>query len=153
MVYDPRSYGSSREREPREKIVHQPLNDDNYVDMAETAMRALIDNKAVKGAGDEKLTSSKLRTILSMTADIYNRIKSGTQDELNDEVKQSLQYLRVRCLYEAGRDDVVKEFMYRAGILDYLKDIKTSRRKCLCFCRYMEALVAYHKYLSSGAGL
>ena len=62
--------------------MHQPLNDDNYVDVAETAMRALIDNKAVKGAGDEKLTSSKLRTILSMTADIYNRIKSGTRMSL-----------------------------------------------------------------------
>ena len=153
MVYDSQSYDSPRVRELGEKIVHQPLTDDNYVDVAEAAMWELIGKKEDKAVRDEKLTSSKLRTILSMTADIYNRIKSDTQDELNGEVKQSLQYLRVRCLYEAGRDAVVKKFMDRARILDYLKDIKTSRKKCLCFCRYMEALVAYHKYLSSGAGL
>ncbi len=153
MFNDFRSYGSSEGNVSKEKIIHQPLTDDNYVDLAELAMRSLINNKEVKGTQDNNLTSSKLRTILSMTADIYNRIKSSTQDELNDEIKQSLQYLRVRCLYEAGRDNVVKEFMLKAGILGYLKEVKTSRRKCLCFCRYIEALVAYHKYLSSGAGL
>ena len=48
--------------------------------------------------------------------------------------------------YEAGRDLTVKDFVEEAGLLEQLKDVQSDRKKLLLFCRYMEALVAYHRY-------
>ena len=59
--------------------------------------------------------------------------------------------MRVRVLYEAGRDEkTVAPFVKEAKLLEYIKGIGTSREKCLLFAHYMEALVAYHRYYHIG---
>ena len=56
-----------------------------------------------------------------------------------------MQYLRLRFAYEAGRERSVRDFVNSADIANHLKRIET-RDDLLLFCRYMEALVAYHKF-------
>lgn len=94
------------------------------------------------------VTTSKLRNILSMTADIYNDVL-GMNENLSDEINSRIDYLRVRCVYEYGRDDkdrLLKSFMDEAEILTALKEIKGSRSRYILFQRYIEALVAFHKF-------
>ena len=58
-----------------------------------------------------------------------------------------LQMLRIRILYEAGRDERdVKPFVEKSKLLEYIKGIQMNREKFIQFAHYMEALVAYHRY-------
>ena len=52
-------------------------------------------------------------------------------------------------MYECGRDDkdkLVTNFVNEAQILDVLKEINGSKKNYILFSRYMEALIAFHKY-------
>lgn len=94
----------------------------------------------------KRITTTKIRKLLAMTADIYNEVQ-WTQGDLSDEVMAKLEYLRVHFVYECGRNpDDVKPFVEEAKILDALKEIGSSREKFITFSHYMEALVAYHRY-------
>jgi CRISPR-associated protein Csm2 len=115
----------------------EPINEQNYVDIAEDVMERL---KYEKG-----LTTSKLRNLLSMTADIYNEAMNS-KEQLGSEICSRIEYLRVRFLYEAGREQAVKNFVDASGVIKYLKDIKASKKKFIVFNRYMEALIAFHKF-------
>lgn len=120
------------------------LDEKTYVEKAENVIKILAQNKDNRG-NVKMVTTSKLRNILSMTADIYNEVL-GMDEKLSDEINSRIDYLRVRCVYEAGRDNLVKLFMEKANILEALKEIKGSRARYILFQRYIEALVAFHKY-------
>ena len=128
------------------------VTEENYVDVAENVIKKLKNRtKEVKGrvVRIEMLTTSQIRNLLSMCGDIYNQIMSQTDkngDTLTEEVCGRINYLKIRFVYEAGRDEKVKEFVTEAGILENLKEIKDSKQKFLLFHRYMEALVAFHKF-------
>ena len=71
--------------------------------------------------------------------------------ELAEESKLNgrIEYLRIRFVYECGRDDSkrkVRNFVEKSEVLEILKEIKKSKKNYLLFSRYMEALVAFHKY-------
>lgn len=116
----------------------------DYVDKAEEIMSRLIVQQR------SRLTTSKLRNILSLVSDIYNReVGRLSEKELSAEDQTAVQMLRVRIVYEANRDprdQSVKEFINEAHLLEYIKGLKKDRKKFLAFSHYMEALVAYHRY-------
>lgn len=112
---------------------------DNYVDQAERVMQQLVQNNV-------PLTTTKLRNILSRISNIYNAEVDRTDDKLLSESESSLQMTRVRIAYECGRDNAVKQFVEDAKLLCYIKSVKSSRVKFIHFARYMEALVAYHRF-------
>jgi CRISPR-associated protein Csm2 len=116
------------------------INEENYVDEAEKVIRNLSQMKT------PMVTTSKLRNLLAMTADIYNDVMNQKEEQLDSEVRARIEYLRVRFMYEAGREDTVKRLVESAEIIPILKEIKGSRKQYLLFNRYMEALVAFHKY-------
>ena len=124
------------------------LVEETYVDQAERVIKQLIDESDKRGKNNipNIVTTSKLRNLLSMTMDIYNQVVNSTEDDLDDEVKGRIEYLRVRVVYDAGRDIKVKKFVEKAEILECLKQINGSRKNYLLFTHYMEALVAFRKY-------
>jgi len=71
-----------------------------------------------------------------------------TDSVLTDKIKEQITYLRIRCIYEAGRNgnEPVKYFVKESGILEILPSIE-SRKDYILFSHYMEALVAWRKYL------
>ena len=51
------------------------INEKNYVDKAERVISGLIEDAKMKGRGRINIvTTSKLRNLLAMTADIYNQV-------------------------------------------------------------------------------
>lgn len=116
----------------------------NYVDEAEKVIKTLKDRENAV----PMVTISKLRNLLSMTTDISNEVAAWQDEKLSAEICSRIDYLRVRFLYEAGRDTTkgVRNLVDEAGIIDILKNINGSRKKYLQYSRYMEALVAFHKY-------
>ena len=122
------------------------VNEQNYVDEAEKVIQKLKDYKDNRGRTVPMVTTSKLRSLLSMSIDIYNQAVNQNTDRLDADIASRIEYLRVRFLYEAGREESVKKLVEAAGIIGMLKNVKGSRDRYLLFQRYMEALVAFHKY-------
>ena len=115
----------------------------NYVDAANNVILAL---KNYDKFGKLTLTTSKIRNLLSMTSALYTDSQQQREDKLSTEMQSRVQYLRMRVAYEAGRDQTVKSFVVKAELLEQLSAIRDDRKKLLLFCRYMEALVAYHRF-------
>ena len=83
-----------------------------------------------------------------MVTELYNDVIHIPNDELDEEMVQKIQYLRLRIVYEAGRDPSVKEFIQKSGILNMVQQIGNKKSTFLLFVNYMEALVAYHRFYS-----
>ena len=140
--YSPRNnnYRPAPQQPPEIKAL--PLPDD-YVDAAEAVMRRLASN-------NNRITTSKIRNLLSMVTDIYNVENRRNETQLLPESKTALAMLRIRAVYEAGREQKVKDFIAEAKLLQYIKGIGNDREKLIGFAHYMEALVAYHRFLIGG---
>lgn len=144
--------GSSYREDPMKEYENIIKKDDiygeEYVDAAEKVMQKVKeynDNKKKKKKKSELLTTSKIRNIMSMMAEIYNEAMEN-DESLSGDTKSRIEYLRMRIVYEAGRENAVKVFVTAAKLLDGLKDVKGSKERFVQFYHYMEALVAYFKY-------
>lgn len=122
------------------------LTNENYVELAEKAIRELSGEKDKKGNPVSLVTTSKIRNLLAMTADIYNEVINLQSEILSKDIIGRINYLKIRFLYEAGREPKVKGLVNKAEILKHLDEIKDSREQYILFSRYMEALVAYRKF-------
>ena len=123
------------------------INENNYADEAEKVILQLKNKTNPKtGKSVPMVTTSKIRSILAMTSDIYNEVIMLQDVKLSDDLAGRIEYLRIRVVYEAGREQSVKDFIMQAKILDILKEIKGSRKNYILFNRYMESLVAFHKF-------
>lgn len=125
------------------------LNNDNYVEEAERVI-LVLKQKTDKRGNPSVVTTSKLRNLLAMTADIYNEVVNEKEERLPEEITSRINYLKVRFIYEAGRERKVGELVEEGDIIGHLNDIKGSREQYICFSRYMEALVAFRKYHIKG---
>ena len=114
-------------------------------DEAERIMRKLM-------SGGKTVTTSKIRNLLSLVTDIYNKESIRTEDKLQSDSVVKLNLMRVRVAYECGRDDTVKSFVAQTNLLEYLKGISTDRADLIRFAHYMEALVAFHRYFGGKEG-
>ena len=143
--YNNRSYGQQGGWNNRANVTNDPPEPVkpkklpvNYVDEAERVMSEL---KAKRG-----ITTSKIRAIHALVADIYNAENLRSEAELLEESQLKLMRLRVRIIYDAGREQAVREFVEKAQLLEYIKGIGKSRAEMIQFAHYMEELVAYHRY-------
>ena len=123
------------------------INESTYVDKAEKVIINLAEESKKKNRGKVNIvTTSKIRNLLAMTADIYNQVVTSSKETLSEELNGRVEYLRVRFMYECGREPKVREFVQKAEILEILKEIKQSKKNYLLFSKYMEALIAFHRY-------
>jgi len=98
-----------------------------------------------------RLTTSQIRKFLSGVNVVKNKVdvylttaedKTVLSEELADEIK----FLKVNIMYQAGREKNVKTFMKKARLDEIIDDIGTSTAEFSKFCKYIEALVAFHKF-------
>ena len=119
----------------------------DYVEEAERVMRSLWNEK-----GKFEISTSKIRNFLSMITELYNVENLRREQELHPDSISRLMLVRMRMVYEYGRNESgVRQFVQKAKLLEYLKGID-SREELICFSHYMEALVAYHRYLGGSEG-
>ncbi len=140
-----RDYSSDQD----DAIPFEQLTIDSYVDLAEKVMdKMFCDDNFNSGKKHSDLTTSKIRSLLSMTAEILfkaNNALTNEKQDLPDDLKEDLGYFRIRCAYEMGREESVKQLCKHAHLLEHVKNVK-SISDCILFCHYLEALVAYHTY-------
>lgn len=124
------------------------INEKNYVDNAEAAITRLSKKVDKQGREIPMVTTSKIRNLLSMAADIYNQALDCKEDVLPDDITSRIDYLRVRFMYEAGREQGVKSLIKEADLLNIMKEIKGNKNNYILFYHYMEALVAFKRYMN-----
>lgn len=118
------------------------LTKKNYVDKAEKVMA-----KICSGNSRSIVSTSKIRNILSMISDIYNDVRHVQGEQLDEDMLGRIQYLKMHIAYEAGREATVKTLVQEAKLFEAIDEIGDSKENLMLFCHYMEALVAYRKYL------
>ena len=146
------SYGQQNELPP--EITPKKVPED-YVDEAERIMSNLMSQP-------KKVTTSKIRGLLSLVTEIFNVENLRTEEVLLPESVVKINLMRVRVAYEYGRDTgesvgkdkayPMKDFISKSHLLEYLKGISTDRADLIRFAHYMEALVAFHRYFGGKEG-
>lgn len=125
---------------------------ENIVDKAELAIKSI--GKPDKNNPNKlyiKLKTNQIRKILTAVnilknkVDIY-KIAKSKEKKLDEELQMEIEFLRVNMSYQAGRDNLVREFVEKADLLNMVKDINGDIKAFENFCRYIEALVAFHKF-------
>ena len=116
------------------------LKKTTYVKDAEDAINSLDDRN--------KITSSKIRNILTLINVLYEKIRLDTDPELSEDIYSNVQYVKMKLVYEASRKDGrgVKELLEKSELIGHLNSVGRSREKLIIVCRYTESLIAYHKY-------
>lgn len=77
--------------------------------------------------------------------DIY-RVKSEQALTLPEELAAEVKYLKIKIAYQAGRERSVKEFVEKAELIRWIDEVGNSVERYEQFAKYVEALVAYHKF-------
>ena len=62
------------------------VNEQNYVDEAERVIKALIVQEERNARNMPLVTTSKLRNLLAMSADIYNEVINQKEDKLSEDI-------------------------------------------------------------------
>ncbi len=140
--------------EKKRRITTMILNDGNYVEKAEQVIKGLLadadkeSKRKTRGRDQVKIVStSKLRNILAMSSDIYNLANMSVSENLSEDINSQIEYLKIRIIYEAGRDEDVKDLVTKAKLIECIGEIKGNKKNFIQFNRYLEAIVAYRKYL------
>lgn len=129
---------------------------ENIVDKAELAIKSI--RKPNKKNHDKlviELKTNQIRKILTAVnilknkVDIY-KIANPQAKKLDEELQMEIEFLRVNIAYQIGREkgkeNLVREFVEKADLLNMVKDIDGDIKAFENFCRYIEALVAFHKF-------
>lgn len=129
---------------------------ENIVDKAELAIKSI--GKPDKNNPNKlyiKLKTNQIRKILTAVnilknkVDIY-KIANPQAKKLDEELQMEIEFLRVNIAYQIGREkgkeNLVREFVEKADLLNMVKDINGDIKAFENFCRYIEALVAFHKF-------
>lgn len=122
--------------------------DKDYVKQAE---EVIIRLQKADSHNRIKLTTSQIRQILSLANQINNKIletelKYENTNTLTKEITNLIKSMEVKLVYQAGRDQEVKNFMEKSKLREELQKIGTSKEKFKEFFAYLEALVAYHRF-------
>ena len=122
------------------------INEENYVAKAESVILKLSKQVNKQGKVVAMVTNSKIRNLLSMSADIYNQVLDCKDDKLPQELNGRIEYLRGRYIYEAGREPRVKDLVIQGELLEIMKEIQGSKKNYILYYHYMEALVAFKRF-------
>jgi len=148
---NPGQVGNNNSGAQAKKEISFLEKDADYVSIAEERMKALMMPNSNNPFGN--LTTSKIRNILSLVNDIYSQVVNWKEEKLSQEITDRIRYIKVRLAYEAGResqqaerDKKIKEFIDKTELIEAIDHIASSREKFIRYAKYLEALVAYHRY-------
>lgn len=98
------------------------------------------------------VTTSQIRKFLTAVNVVRNKVdlykaKNKGAEALSKELTAEIKFLKVNLLYQAGRTDAVKQFMTVSKLDIIIDGIGDSLARFVKFTKYVEALIAYHKFL------
>jgi len=90
--------------------------------------------------------------VIVLIVGLFFAVKYGNQKKKETQIQElaipKVFSAQVKMIYDAGREPSVKDFIQEAGLMKYIDQIEGSRKNYILFTRYMEALVAYRKFVA-----
>ena len=121
----------------------EELNQLNYVDLAQ---KVIDKHYQMKG---KTITTNQIRNFLELTNELREQLRTGHVEKLDADMMSQVQYIKLRLIYAAGRDEGdngVFKFMQCSSLIECLDTVGDSPQQYLLICKYLEALIAYHKW-------
>ncbi len=114
----------------------------DIVDKAENVINKDMDPKDLP-------TTTQMRKFLAAVNVLENKVNAcKTQGrELDADTKGEISFLRARLYYQCARNEKVKKFSEKAELEEWIKYACAGVNEFLRFARFMEALIAFRKYL------
>lgn len=104
--------------------------------------------KNMKNELTSKISASQIRKFLSAVNKINNKIRYQNNDDiLSEDIVAEIAYMRIQFAYIVGKNKGNKELEKLHEKLDNaMANIKNSKSNFINFAKYVEAIVAYHKF-------
>lgn len=118
---------------------------EDYVDEAQRVMEKLSQNK------NKMVTKAQIRKFLTavnaVTGEVEQYRLSQKGAKLPEDLRMQVKFLKVKLAYQIGRMGTpVKDFNDQAKLMEWIDGIGDSIEEYQKFARYVEALVAFHKF-------
>ncbi len=121
------------------------------VDLAERVMKKLS-TATDKWGKPSMVTTSQLRRFLTAVNTVTGKVEqyqneTGDLGKLSADLAAQAKFLKVKLAYQVGRQGkVVSDFAKEADLMAAIDSIGSDVKKYEEFARYVEALVAFHKF-------
>lgn len=122
-------------------------------DFVENNLFKKIEKKDFNSKGKEnkliaKISTSQIRKFLSAVNKINNKINYQNNDDiLSEDIVAEIAYMRVQFAYIVGKDNKNEGLKkLHKELDDAIANIKNSKSNFINFARYVEAIIAYHKF-------
>ena len=117
----------------------------------ESTIREIKSYSGDKRKAPQMITTSQIRKFLTAVNSVTNKVtiykaQNPWTKELSEDLAAEIKYLQIPLVYQAGRERAVKEFINKTQLIDSINSIGTSLKEFENFAKYIEALVAYHKF-------
>ncbi len=121
---------------------------------AYTASKDKVDlaQSVMEGRNSRMVTTSQLRRFLTAVNTVTGKVEqyqneTGEQGKLSADLAAQVKFLKVKLAYQVGRQGkVVADFEKEADLMAAIDSIGSDAKKYEEFARYVEALVAFHKF-------
>lgn len=127
------------------------MNTVDVVSEAEQVIKKLSTGIIIDGKKVSMLSKSQIRKFLAAFTSVTNKVeiekrKNPAKEEMSAQLSAEIKFLKVKLVYQAGREKSVKAFVNESHLLDKIDGVGKSFAKYKELANYMEALVAYHKF-------
>lgn len=121
------------------------------VDLADKVMKKLS-TATDKSGKPSMVTTSQLRRFLTAVNTVTGKVEQYQNEtselgKLSADLAAQVKFLKVKLAYQIGRQGkVVADFAKEADLMAAIDSIGSDAKKYEEFARYVEALVAFHKF-------
>lgn len=121
------------------------------VDLADKVMKKLS-TATDKWGKPSMVTTSQLRRFLTAVNTVTGKVEQYQNEtselgKLSADLAAQAKFLKVKLAYQVGRQGkVVADFAKEADLMAAIDSIGSDAKKYEEFARYVEALVAFHKF-------
>ena len=121
------------------------------VDLADKVMKKLS-TATDKWGKPSMVTTSQLRRFLTAVNTVTGKVEQYQNEtselgKLSADLAAQVKFLKVKLAYQVGRQGkVVADFAKEADLMAAIDSIGSDAKKYEEFARYVEALVAFHKF-------
>ena len=123
------------------------------VDLADKVMKKLS-TATDKSGKPSMVTTSQLRRFLTAVNTVTGKVEQYQNEtselgKLSADLAAQVKFLKVKLAYQIGREEktsYIRDFEKEADLMAAIGSIGSDAKKYEEFARYVEALVAFHKF-------
>ncbi len=141
--YNKTNYSQTSKKKEADEKFFKEVSDD----FASTAENVVL-NLDKDRSGNIALKTNQIRNCLDLINGVSEKVALYNGEDISC-FKNEILYIRVKLAYIYGRAESnsgVKDFIDKSKLIELILCIGSNKQRWQIFAKYVEALVAYHKY-------